>query len=33
MSLENINLGTTPNDGTGDDLRSAGAKINAAIDS
>lgn len=32
MSLENINLGTTANDGTGDDLRSAGEKINAAIE-
>lgn len=31
MSLTQINLGTDPNDGTGDDLRTAGGKINAAI--
>lgn len=28
MAIQNINLGTTPNDGTGDDLRSGGNKIN-----
>ena len=32
MALETIGLGTTANDGTGDDLRTAGAKINAAIE-
>lgn len=29
MSIQNIALGTTPNDGTGDTLRSAGQKINS----
>ena len=28
MAIQNINLGTTPNDGTGDPLRVAGQKIN-----
>jgi hypothetical protein len=31
MALETIGLGTTANDGTGDVLRTAGAKINAVI--
>lgn len=31
MALDQINLGSAPNDGTGDDLRAAGGKINAAI--
>lgn len=31
MTLDLINLGSEPNDGTGDDLRTAGQKINAAI--
>ena len=28
MAIEDINIGTTPNDGTGDSLRVAGQKIN-----
>jgi len=28
MAIESINLGTAPNDGTGDDLRSGGNKVN-----
>ena len=32
MALELIFRGTTPNDGTGDDLFTAAGKINAAID-
>ena len=28
MAKQNINIGSTANDGTGDDLRSAGDKIN-----
>lgn len=31
MSLELVELGSEPNDGTGDDLHTAGEKINAAI--
>jgi len=31
MTLSTIGLGAAPNDGTGDDLRTAGGKVNAAI--
>lgn len=31
MTLSTIDLGTVANDGTGDDLRTAGGKVNAAI--
>ena len=33
MTFQPINLGFEPNDGTGDDLRTAGGKINANFDS
>ena len=29
MTFQSINLGAAPNDGTGDDLRTAGGKINS----
>ena len=32
MTFQSINLGLEPNDGTGDDLRTAGGKINANFD-
>ena len=32
MTFQSINLGSAPNDGTGDDLRTAGGKINANFD-
>lgn len=32
MALQKISIGTTPNDGTGDDLRSGGSKINSNVD-
>lgn len=32
MTFQSINLGAAPNDGTGDDLRTAGGKINANFD-
>jgi hypothetical protein len=32
MTFQSINLGFEPNDGTGDDLRTAGGKINANFD-
>ena len=32
MTFQSLNLGLEPNDGTGDDLRTAGGKINANFD-
>ena len=32
MAIQNINLGTYANDGTGDDLRSAFTKVNDNFD-